>query len=466
MCVVAATRSDTASDVDGDLRIDACTSRGESPRATSGSARRRLQDHRQPAERHLRDRRCRTRARPIVGDRFLPHVVDHADDRDFVLRIGRRDSPAENRTPMGSRPFRYRCAKRAVDDRDRRRVPADRPGRNRGPRGSSCPIAAKKPGLTNRWRVPIGCADRTARREARDAASSRRCPCSGKVRRRADADDARQRRRAARSSPAMPRTRRRRWDTSGPATSTSKISALVGGESEVRAAKLREAAHEPAGAGDEHDRQRDLGDRHHAQPARGAAPADVDRPLSFISVRTSVAASRSAGAKPTSTPLTHERDQREQQDASIERDRVEPRQLARADASAARGRRRTRRDADDRAGARRAARTRSAAGARCGRGWRRATTRTAISRARAAPRASSRFVTFTHASTSSSAVADSTMIRIGPEVADDRRHERLGRRRRAIEVAAREIRARAPAITAGHLAVRACRSSRRACQRM
>ena len=41
-------------------------------------------------------------------------------------------------------------------------------------------------------------------------------------------------------------------------------------------------------------------------------------------------------------------------------------------------------------------------------------TRTAISRARAAPRASSRFVTLTHASRSSTAVADMTMIRIGP----------------------------------------------------
>jgi len=41
-------------------------------------------------------------------------------------------------------------------------------------------------------------------------------------------------------------------------------------------------------------------------------------------------------------------------------------------------------------------------------------TRTAISRARAAPRASSRLVTFTQASRSSSPVADITMMRIGP----------------------------------------------------
>ena len=41
-------------------------------------------------------------------------------------------------------------------------------------------------------------------------------------------------------------------------------------------------------------------------------------------------------------------------------------------------------------------------------------TRTAISRARAAPRASSKLVTLTHASRSSRPVADITMIRMGP----------------------------------------------------
>ena len=151
-------------------------------------------------------------------------------------------------------------------------------------------------------------------------------------------------------------------------------------------------------------------------------PPLVDRVLSLISVRTSVPASRSAGANPTSRPLTtsapstnsstrpsnvtaSRRGNFEAPSVSSARRRRHTPSAPRATAPAAGQQRRLGEQLPNDAAAR----------------PRRATTRTAISRARAAPRASSRLVTLTHASRSSSPVADITIDQDRAEIADDRR---------------------------------------------
>ena len=101
-------------------------------------------------------------------------------------------------------------------------------------------------------------------------------------------------------------------------------------------------------------------------------PPLVDRLLSFSSVRTSVRASRSAGAKPTKQAGDDQHDEREHQDAPVERHGVEARQLRGADrqqGTHAQHRRRARRAPLRRP---RATRTRSAAAGRCDRARRRA----------------------------------------------------------------------------------------------
>ena len=60
-------------------------------------------------------------------------------------------------------------------------------------------------------------------------------------------------------------------------------------------------------------------------------PALAERELSFMSVFISLRKSRTAGASPMIAPVTTSTSEREEQDARVERHRVEPRQLRRAD---------------------------------------------------------------------------------------------------------------------------------------
>ena len=117
----------------------------------------------------------------------------------------------------------------------------------------------------------------------------------------------------------------------GPRNDDVEDQALLGGEAEIGVAQAGEAAHQPAGAGDEHDRERDLDDRHHAQPARRAASAGR-RARALVHQRAHVGAGQPQRRREADEqPADDERGEREQQHAPVEGDGVEPRQFRRAE---------------------------------------------------------------------------------------------------------------------------------------
>ena len=168
--------------------------------------------------------------------------------------------------------------------------------------------------------------------------------------------------------------------------------------------RLCKRAHEQARADQQQQRDRDLrGDQRLAQPR--LPPPSTLPAWSFSVGATSGRVDCSAGARPNSTPVSVETAEREREDAQVGRASRPAAGASGADEEAEHERRAAggEREADQRRRRTRAAGSRPAAAARGDGGVAPSARRTAISRCRPAPRASSRLATLAHAMSSTPA---------------------------------------------------------------